>query len=169
MLLTIFPHAVIDVTICEDVDSEAILFVIRVSTFVATAVGPYVRSLAMHLTIAPLALVDGLARGNAHLTMPVELVVLEITFVHAAISSGLYASRTLLAFLIHAIIPPAVRADFYAFAMRYIKEELSFVAQLDLARTVLPGHFALATCLTKHEVALDDGPSGFDCLGALTL
>ena len=169
MLLAIFPHAVIDVTICEDVDSEAILFVIRVSTFVATAVGPYVRSLAMHLTIAPLALVDGLARGNAHLTMPVELVVLEITFVHAAISSGLYASRTLLAFLIHAIIPPAVRADLHAFAMRYIKEELSLIAQLDLARTVLPGHFALATCLTKHEVALDDGPSGFDCLGALTL
>ena len=53
--------------------------------------------------------------------------------------------------------------------MRFIEEELSLVAQLDLTRSVLLGHFALTTCLTKHKVALDDGPSGFDRLGTLTL
>ena len=65
VLLAIFPHAVIDVTICEDIDAEPILFVVRVLTFVASAVGPYVLSLAMHLPFEPLALVDSLARRVA--------------------------------------------------------------------------------------------------------
>ena len=101
--------------------------------------------------------------------MTMEHVILEIAFVHTAISSSLDTARTLLALLEHAIILPAVRADLHTFAMRYIKEELSLVAQIDLAHSVLPGHFALPTCLTEHEVALNDGSSGFVCLSTLTL
>ena len=71
----------------------------------------------MHLSILPLTLVARIAGGISKLTVSMEDIVLELTFINAAILAHLLTAWTFLASLVETLILPAIIVLFFALSV----------------------------------------------------